>query len=65
MPEMYRLLKARGSQYADRLPFVTADLMNNETLRFLESTGNPWLAKPFQLETVRQAVAKVLAARRV
>ena len=62
--ELYQLLKARGSQYAERLLFVTGDLMNTETLRFLESTNNPWLAKPFELDAVRQAVGKALAGKR-
>ena len=62
--EMYQLLKARGSQYAERMLFITGDLMNPETLRFLESTGNPWLAKPFQLDAVRLAVGKALAIKR-
>jgi two-component system NtrC family sensor kinase len=62
--ELYTQLKARGSQYADRLLFVTGDLMNADTVRFLESTGNPWLAKPFQLDAVRLAVGRALAAKR-
>jgi two-component system NtrC family sensor kinase len=62
--EFYRELKSRGSQYAERLLFVTGDVLNTETLRFLESTGNPWLAKPFELNAVKDAVAKALASKR-
>lgn len=61
--DFYRQLKSEHSALADRLLFVTGDLMNPDTVRFLESTGNPWIAKPFELSAVRAAVNKALSPR--
>jgi len=47
---------------ARRIIFLTGDVVNDETLKFLKSTGNPHLAKPFDLAHVRTIVAEVLRA---
>jgi signal transduction histidine kinase/ActR/RegA family two-component response regulator len=44
-------------ELAKRIIFVTGDVVNAETKSFLESTGNPHLAKPFNLANVGRAVA--------
>jgi len=49
------------SPLASKVLFVTGDLMNPTTLRFLESCGNPWIAKPFDLKTVHETIRKMLA----
>jgi signal transduction histidine kinase/ActR/RegA family two-component response regulator len=61
--EFYRLLKAEGSHLANRLIFVTGDLMNPETLTFLQSTGAPWIAKPFDISVARQTINNVLTSK--
>jgi two-component system NtrC family sensor kinase len=62
--ELHRILKAEGSGFSDRLLFVTGDLMNPDTLRFLENCGNPWIAKPFVLSSVTEVVNKALFGER-
>jgi PAS domain S-box-containing protein len=47
-------------ELAQRIVFVTGDVVNAETKAFLESTGNPHLAKPFNLTNVSRAVAQVI-----
>ncbi len=61
--EFYRLLKAEGSPLANRLIFVTGDLMNPETLTFLQATGAPWIAKPFDVSAARKTINNVLTAK--
>ncbi|EEF62434.1 hybrid sensor histidine kinase/response regulator [Pedosphaera parvula] len=51
-------------ELARRIIFVTGDVVNTETKAFLESTGNPHLAKPFNLSNVSRAVAEVIEKNR-
>jgi len=62
-PEFYRRLKAEGSRLADRLIFVTGDLMNPETVKFLTSTGTPWISKPFEIAVARQTINSILTSK--
>lgn len=66
----YRMPGINGQQFynmavhikpalATRIIFVTGDMINEETRSFLLSTGHTHLAKPFNLNLVRQAVAEV------
>ncbi len=43
-----------------RIVFLTGDVVNEATLSFLKSIGNPHLAKPFNLKKVQEIVAAVL-----
>jgi signal transduction histidine kinase/ActR/RegA family two-component response regulator len=61
--EFYRMLKSEGSPLANRLIFVTGDLMNPETLKFLQSTGAPWIAKPFDVSAALQTINSVLTSK--
>ena len=45
-----------------RLLFVTGDTMAPRTLEFLNSSGLPYLAKPFLVEELKAAVYQALAA---
>jgi len=56
----HKELKARNSPLASRVLFVTGDLMNPPTLRFLENCGNPWIAKPFEVSVIRDTVRRIL-----
>jgi two-component system NtrC family sensor kinase len=47
-------LKARGDPHADRLAFVTGDMLGTRAEAFLAGTGRPFLAKPFDLARLRQ-----------
>ncbi|TMG69387.1 MAG: response regulator [Betaproteobacteria bacterium] len=55
-PAFYRELIQRLPVFARRVVFVTGDLMDREQREWLESTGCPTLAKPFDINDVRRAV---------
>ena len=61
-PEFYAELKRKGAALEQRLIFVTGDLMNPETLQFIESTGRAWLGKPFDVDAVTRTIADCLNA---
>jgi CheY-like chemotaxis protein len=45
--DLYRALKKKCPDMADRTVFITGDTMTEETNDFLASSGRPYLAKPF------------------
>jgi len=45
-PEIYRYLQTNNPVQASRLIFITGDVVNPATQRFLEETGVPCLSKP-------------------
>lgn len=48
-----------------RIVFLTGDVVNEETQEFLKSIGNPHIAKPFNLDSVKKIVERaILLARR-
>ncbi|MBI4168305.1 MAG: HAMP domain-containing protein [Acidobacteria bacterium] len=60
--ELFARLADIDPSLVRRLVFTTGDLANPETLKFLESAGNPYLQKPFDLNAVRSIVQRLLAA---
>jgi len=65
MPEMngqefYRAAIALRPELAQRIIFLTGDLLNEETQQFLKSTGARYLTKPFQLAKIQQSINDVL-----
>ena len=58
----YRELIRQGSPLEHRLMFVTGDTLAPRTVDFLEESGVPYLAKPFLVEELKDAVNRVLAA---
>ncbi|MDB6123472.1 MAG: hypothetical protein JWQ71_2465, partial [Pedosphaera sp.] len=58
--QFYDLAIQKKPALAQRIIFVTGDLVNEETQKFLQSTGNPHLPKPFSLVQVKAAVAEVI-----
>ena len=59
--ELFERLERIDAALCRRLIFTTGDLASPETLTFLESTGNPYIQKPFDLNTVRRMVQEMLA----
>lgn len=59
-PELYRNVMLRDSQLGKRMIFVTGDTVNAASRKFLESTGNRWLSKPFNMTDVEQVVSQLL-----
>lgn len=60
-PGLYRELLRLGSPLAQRLVFVTADMLSPRTSEFLESCAVPCLAKPFLVEELKELVRNALA----
>ena len=56
----YREVSQLKPSLSRRIIFLTGDLVNEETRSFLTSTGNIYLAKPFQLSNVQDALLQVL-----
>jgi len=61
-PGLYRELVRRESPLQQRILFVTGDTMSPRTCEFLQSSGLPYLAKPFLVEELKQAVRQAFAA---
>jgi signal transduction histidine kinase/ActR/RegA family two-component response regulator len=57
----FRALANTASPLQHRLIFVTGDTLSPHTLEFLESSGLPYLAKPFLVEELKQAVHQAFA----
>ena len=59
--EFYRRVLEKTPGLADRIIFLTGDVVNRDTQSFLKSIGNPRLSKPFQLNHLEKAVSDALA----
>jgi PAS domain S-box-containing protein len=62
-PGLYRALVRRENPMQHRVLFVTGDTMGPRTIEFLKSSGLPYLAKPFLVEELKEAVRQALAAK--
>jgi two-component system NtrC family sensor kinase len=58
---LYRTLVRRANPMQHKLLFVTGDTMGTRTLEFLKSCGLPYLAKPFLVDELKEAVRNALA----
>ena len=61
-PTLYETLRRTNPEAAARMIFMTGDMLSDSSREFLERTGNPYLAKPFSIQDLRNRVASVLAA---
>jgi CheY-like chemotaxis protein len=59
----YQALAKINPGLAQRVIFLTGDVVNEETQLFLASTGNLHLDKPFHLTRLEAVIAEVLSAR--
>lgn len=59
-PALYRLLHSHEPRLAERIIFLTGDVVSPESEAFLEQTGNLYLLKPFTLNEVQQLLATAL-----
>jgi two-component system NtrC family sensor kinase len=59
-PDFYAALQRKGTALERRVIFVTGDLMNPETLQFIESTGRAWLGKPFDIDSITRTISDCL-----
>jgi two-component system NtrC family sensor kinase len=61
-PGLYRALAHRGNPMQQRVLFVTGDTMGPRTIEFLKTSGLPYLAKPFLVEELKDAVRLAIGA---
>ncbi len=62
MPEMdgerlYETVREKNPKLAERILFVTGDVVSARSRAFLERTGSRWLSKPFNVRDVEEVVA--------
>jgi len=60
--ELYRELTTRQPDLARNVVFTTGDLIDAETADFLAQVDAPVLPKPFEIQTVRQAILQTLSS---
>jgi signal transduction histidine kinase/CheY-like chemotaxis protein len=58
--DLYERVRSLDSSLAQRIIFSTGDTVSTDTRQFLESCGNTYLQKPFEIEAIRQAVVAVM-----
>jgi DNA-binding response OmpR family regulator len=60
--DVHSWLKEHRPELVSRVLFITGDIVNEETMKTLESTGVPCIEKPFRVQELVAAVKKVLEA---
>ncbi len=60
---LFEQVEQRKPHLAGRFVFVTGDFTNPATVRFLQTTGQPFIGKPYELEALLGAVAAILQNR--
>jgi len=53
---LHKFIELKDPELAQRIIFITGDVINPETRRFLQSTGNLYLEKPFPPESLQEAI---------
>lgn len=62
-PDIFKRLAAGGGSPAAKVLFVTGDILNPKVLDFLSKTKSEYLAKPFDIDDLRQAARRLLASK--
>lgn len=57
--ELYKRLGAFRVPLQDRFLFMSGDIVNEKTRRFLASTGRPYLHKPFELQRLASLIRTI------
>ncbi|MCJ7515411.1 MAG: response regulator [Dehalococcoidia bacterium] len=58
--ELYEAIKKKHPNSAEKVVFITGDVMTGDTTKFLTSTGRPYLVKPFYSKDVTDIIEKVI-----
>jgi DNA-binding NtrC family response regulator len=58
--DVHAWISANRPELASRMLFITGDIVNEETANILQSTGIPFIEKPFRVQELISAVNKVL-----
>jgi two-component system NtrC family sensor kinase len=59
--QLYEEVRRRDAALASRIIFSTGDTVSEDTRAFLEGSGNSYLQKPFELETMRRTIMATLS----
>jgi CheY-like chemotaxis protein len=59
--QVYERLRASKPDQCERIIFITGDVINEKTRRFLQDSRKVCLSKPFSLSEFRSAVSQALA----
>ena len=59
--QVYERLRASNPKLSDRMIFITGDVINDKTQKFLQERKKMCLSKPFSLSEFREAIGRALA----
>jgi two-component system NtrC family sensor kinase len=62
--ELHQAIRQRDAELAGRVVFVTGDILSAATQARIAQTGNPFIAKPFQIERLESLVRTQLSEQR-
>lgn len=57
--KLHGFIKRENPDLAKRMIFMTGDIINQETQKFLQGTGNPYLEKPFLPESLMEIISGI------
>ncbi len=60
--ELYQLLQKISPRLADKVVFITGDVMGTSTMTFLSKTKAPYIIKPFDATQLKTEIDRVLAS---
>jgi CheY-like chemotaxis protein len=61
--ELYKHLQKTSPSLAERVVFITGDVMGTSTMTFLSKTKVPYIIKPFDAKQLKTEVNRVLATK--
>jgi signal transduction histidine kinase/CheY-like chemotaxis protein len=61
--QLYEILKERKPKMAERIIFISGDIINRDTIKFLKTCGCMYLGKPFKIESLRKSVSNLISSR--
>jgi CheY-like chemotaxis protein len=59
--QVYEKIRASNPALSDRIIFITGDVINDKTQKFLQERKKVCLSKPFSLTEFRDAIGRALA----
>lgn len=63
-PTLHRAIKDSDPDLARTFIFISGDVVSPETRHYLNEAGNPYLAKPFELDELESELQKMLGGRK-
>lgn len=61
--QLYEILKERKPKLAQKIVFISGDIINKNTIGFLKTCGCMYLGKPFKIESLRNCISSLLSTR--